>query len=200
MELFAQALLIGFSIAAPVGPIGLLVIQRTLQRGAAMGLATGLGAALADAVYGALGAFGVTGLISALQAARVPLALGGGAFLLWLALQSWRAPPASRAAPAAEARDLLGSLAGTFGLTLANPATIFSFIAIFGSLGARTAGASPWVLIAGVLLGSALWWLLLSTGVSHLRGRFDERWQRRVNRASALMLATFALWAWAGLV
>ncbi|MBL8332072.1 MAG: LysE family transporter, partial [Rubrivivax sp.] len=161
MELFAQALLIGFSIAAPVGPIGLLVIQRTLQRGAAMGLATGLGAALADAVYGALGAFGVTGLISALQAARVPLALGGGAFLLWLALQSWRAPPASRAAPAAEARDLLGSLAGTFGLTLANPATIFSFIAIFGSLGARTAGASPWVLIAGVLLGSALWWLLL---------------------------------------
>ena len=82
---FGQALLIGLSIAAPVGPIGLLVIQRTLARGAAVGLATGLGAAVADALYGAVGAFGVSTLIRALQAARVPLALLGGAFLLWLA-------------------------------------------------------------------------------------------------------------------
>ena len=197
MSVLAQSLLIGLSIAAPVGPIGLLVIQRTLQRGAAVGLATGLGAAAADALYGAVGAFGVTTLIDALQAARVPLALGGGTFLLWLAWRTWQAPPASQAAGPRDARGLLGSFAGTFALTLSNPATIFSFIAIFGALGARTAGASPWTMVLGVLLGSALWWLLLCAGVSRLRARFDARWQRRVNRMSALLLAGFALWpAW----
>jgi threonine/homoserine/homoserine lactone efflux protein len=198
---FGQALLIGLSIAAPVGPIGLLVIQRTLQRGALAGLATGLGAALADAIYGALGAYGVATLIHALQAARTPLALGGGAFLLWLAWTTWTAAPPDRAAqPRSDARGLLGCLVGTLLLTLSNPATILSFIAIFGTLGVRTAGASPALMVAGVLLGSALWWLLLCTAVGRLRARFDSAWQRRVNHASALLLAGFALWQWWGLV
>jgi len=196
MPVLLQALLIGLSIAAPVGPIGLLVIQRTLQRGAAVGLATGLGAAAADALYGALGAYGVSAVIGALQAARLPLALGGGAFLLWLAWRTWHSAPAGRAAVAgtADARGLLGCFAGTFLLTLSNPATIFSFIAVFGALGAGSAGAAPGLLVLGVLLGSALWWLLLCGAVSRLRGRFDARWQRRVNRGSALLLAAFALW------
>jgi threonine/homoserine/homoserine lactone efflux protein len=198
--LFAQSLLIGASIAAPVGPIGLLVIQRTLQRGALVGLATGLGAAVADALYGAVGAFGVSWVIDALVGARVPLALGGGAFLLWLAWRTWRTAPATRAAPAAGGAGLLPCFAGTFALTLSNPATIFSFIAVFGTLGARLAGGSPWTMIAGVLIGSALWWLLLSAAVGRLRTRFDARVQAWVNRISALLLAGFALWQWAGLV
>jgi threonine/homoserine/homoserine lactone efflux protein len=191
--LFAQSLLIGLSIAAPVGPIGLLVIQRTLQRGALVGLATGLGAAMADALYGAVGAFGVTSIIDALVGARVPLALGGGAFLLWLAWRIWHTAPADKAAPAGGG-GLLQCFAGTFALTLSNPATIFSFIAVFGTLGARMADGSPWTLIAGVLLGSALWWLLLSAMVGRLRSRFDARAQTWVNRSSALLLAGFALW------
>lgn len=198
-SVFAQSLLIGLSIAAPVGPIGLLVIQRTLSRGAAVGLATGLGAAVADALYGAVGAFGVQALIAALNAARVPLALLGGAFLLGLAWRTWRSAPATHAAPAADARSLAGCFAGTFVLTLSNPATIFSFIVVFGTLGAASAGASPWAMVAGVLVGSALWWLLLSAAVSRLRSRFDAAWQRRVNAASALLLAGFALWQWASL-
>ena len=195
----AAALLVGLSIAAPVGPIGLLVIQRTLQRGSAVGLATGLGAA-ADGLYGAIGAFGVNWLMQALQAARVPLALAGGAFLLALAWRCWTAAPAAQAARTEGARGLLGSFAGTFMLTLANPATILSFIAIFGSLGARAAGPSPELMMLGVLLGSALWWLLLSMTVGRLRTRFDRRWQKRVNRASALLLAGFAIWQWGGLI
>jgi threonine/homoserine/homoserine lactone efflux protein len=198
--LFAQSLLIGLSIAAPVGPIGLLVIQRTLQRGALVGLATGLGAAAADALYGAIGAFGVASVIDALVGARVPLALGGGAFLLWLAWRTWQTPPATRAAQAGGGAGLLPCFAGTFALTLSNPATIFSFIAVFGTLGARLAGGSPWTMIAGVLVGSALWWLLLSAAVARLRSRFDARAQAWVNRASALLLAGFALWQWAGLL
>ena len=109
-------------------------------------------------------------------------------------------PPEHAAQPRSDARGLLGCLLGTLVLTLSNPATIFSFIAIFGTLGANAAGASPAVMVAGVLLGSALWWLLLSAAVGRLRGRFDARWQRRVNRASALLLAGFALWQWWGLV
>jgi threonine/homoserine/homoserine lactone efflux protein len=198
--LFAQSLVIGFSIAAPVGPIGLLTIQRTLQLGSAAGLATGLGAAVADAVYGAVGAFGVSALINALTAARVPLALGGGAFLLWLAWRIARSPVAVQAASAPGGADLLRCFAGTFVLTLSNPATIFSFIAVFGAMAGRTAVSSPWTMIAGVLVGSALWWLLLSVMVGRLRERFDARWRRRVNLASAALLAAFALWQFAALL
>jgi arginine exporter protein ArgO len=85
-------------------------------------------------------------------------------------------------------------------LTLSNPATIFAFIAVFGTLGARMAGGSPWTMIAGVLAGSALWWLLLCAAVARLRSRFDARVQAAVNRVSALLLAGFALWQWAGLL
>jgi threonine/homoserine/homoserine lactone efflux protein len=192
--LFAQSLLIGFSIAAPVGPIGLLTIQRTLNHGPAAGLATGMGAAVADAAYGAVGAFGVTVLIQALTAARLPLVLGGAVFLLWMAWAIWRAPVAEQAAPAGGGKDLLRCFAGTFVLTLSNPATILSFIAVFGTLAGRLQVASPWTMIAGVLIGSALWWLLLATVVGRLRERFDATWRRRVNVASAAVLSGFALW------
>jgi threonine/homoserine/homoserine lactone efflux protein len=195
-----HSLWIGLAIAAPVGPIGLLVIQRTLRHGRALGLATGLGAAVADAVYGAVGAFGVKVLINALAAARVPLALFGGAFLLWLAWRTWRSAPAGHAAQPGGGPGPAGAFAGTFVLTLSNPATIFSFIAIFGAMGSRLGAASPWTMIAGVLVGSALWWLFLCGAVGALRERFDARRQRIVNTVSALGLAGFALWQWAALL
>jgi len=196
---FLSSLLIGLSIAAPVGPIGLLTIQRSLEHGPRAGLATGLGAAAADAVYGAIGAYGVSWLISALVSVRVPLALFGGAVLLYMAWQLLRAPLAERAASTAPARDGWHYFSGTFVLTLSNPATIFSFIAIFGSMAGRGASASPALMVAGVLLGSALWWLFLSTAVGRLRERFDARWRRRVNLVSAAVLAGFALWQWLSL-
>ncbi|MFT3954669.1 MAG: LysE family transporter [Piscinibacter sp.] len=194
VELFLASLLIGLSIAAPVGPIGLLTIQRSLEHGPRAGLATGLGAAAADAVYGAIGAYGVRWLVDALVAARVPLALFGGAFLLWMAWGLLRAPVAERAASTAPARGPLQYFAGTFLLTLSNPATIFSFIAIFGAMAGRAASGSPALMVAGVLIGSALWWLALTSTVGRLRERFDARWRRRVNLASAAVLAGFALW------
>jgi len=200
VPLFAQSLLVGLSIAAPVGPIGLLVIQRTLRHGTRVGLATGLGAALADAAYGAVGAFGVTSLITLLGSARVPLALAGSAFLLWLAWRTWRSPPADHAAQVAGGAGLLASFFSTFVLTLSNPATIFSFIAVFSALASRGAPASPWPMVLGVLVGSALWWLLLSGLVGLLRSRFDSQAQRLVNRLSALLLAGFAVWQWASLL
>lgn len=196
---FLQAILVGLAIAAPVGPIGLLVIQRTLNHGTAVGLATGMGAAVADAVYGAIGAFGVTALIVLLEAARVPLALGGSAFLLWLAWRTWRAVPAAPASAVSAGSSgarIWSSFGSTVLLTLANPATIVSFIAVFGALASRGVPVSPWLMVAGVLAGSALWWLVLSALVGRLRSRFDAMARRWVNRVSALMLAGFAVWQW----
>lgn len=199
--LVLQAAGVGLLIAAPVGPIGLLTVQRTLQRGQAAGLATGLGAAAADAVYGAVGAYGVHGLIGWLAGIRVPLAIAGGGLLLVLAWRTWQAPVDERVAPARDARDLLGLFAGTFVLTLSNPATILSFIAVFGALAGGVAkAASPALMVLGVALGSAAWWLLLTTLVARVRGRFTAAWRRRVNRGSALLLAGFALaQGWAAL-
>jgi threonine/homoserine/homoserine lactone efflux protein len=199
MGLFAQALLIGVSIAAPVGPIGLLTIQRSLDHGPRAGLATGLGAAVADAFYGALGAYGVSSVIRLMSAARLPLGLGGAAFLLWMAWGLWRAPLAEKAAELAPAAGLWRFFSGTVLLTLSNPATIFSFMAVFGALAARAAQAPPWLLVLGVFLGSAAWWLFLSALVGRLRERFDARWRRWVQRTSSIVLTVFSLWQLAGL-
>jgi threonine/homoserine/homoserine lactone efflux protein len=172
----------------------LLAIQRTLDHGRAAGLATGLGAAFADAVYGAIGAYGISGLIAWLLSLRLWLGLFGGGFLLWLA---WRiaTKPASRSVDVhPPTGTLLRYVSGTFVLTLSNPTTILSFMAVFGALAGRTPSASPWVMVIGVLAGSALWWVILSAGVSWLRDRFDETWQRRVNLCSAGLLAALGLW------
>ena len=134
VTLFLQSMWVGLAIAAPVGPIGVLVIQRTLRHGVPVGLATGLGAAVADAAYGAVAAYGVTGLMAWLQGARLSLALAGGAFLLWLAWRTWFAAPAALDGSATAAPGLASTFAGAVALTLSNPATVLSFIAIFGAL------------------------------------------------------------------
>ena len=194
LTLFTQSLLIGLSIAAPVGQIGVLAIQRTVDHGRAAGLATGLGAAIADAVYGAIGAFGVTTLIAWLLGIQTWLALFGSAFLLWMAWRIVTKPVAPRRNERPPAGTLLRYVSGTFVLTLSNPTTILSFMAVFGALAGRAPAASPWAMVSGVLVGSALWWLILSSIVGLLRERFDARWQRAVNLSSATLLAGLALW------
>ena len=199
--LFFQSLLIGLSIAAPVGPIGLLTIQRTLDAGWRAGLATGMGAAAADTVYGAVGAFGATALIAWLVGAKTWLAVFGGLVLLRLAWWGWLQGAGSEggAAPA-PVPALWTCFATTFALTLSNPMTIVSFIAIFGAMSAQVAGGSPLVMVAGVFVGSALWWLALSISVGRMRHAFRPAWRRAINRASAVLLAGFALWQWSGLL
>ncbi len=198
--LFGQSLLIGLSIAAPVGQIGLLAIQRTLDHGRLAGLATGLGAAFADAVYGAIGAYSVTGLIAVLLRLKLWLGLFGGGFLLWLAWRIAMRPTVRSTGAPPPAGTLLRYVAGTFMLTLSNPTTIFSFMAVFGALAGRAPSSSPWVMVVGVLLGSAFWWLILSIVVGRLRDCFDDAWQRAVNLCSAALLGGLGLWQLARLV
>jgi threonine/homoserine/homoserine lactone efflux protein len=188
-----RGIVIGFSIAAPVGPIGVLCIRRTLADGRAAGLATGLGAATADSLYGCLAAFGLTALTGALVGAQTWIRLIGGAFLLYLGVRTFLAKPSSRAAEA-RGSGLLSAYASTFLLTLTNPMTILSFVAVFAALGLGTTHPEPLaaaVLVLGVFVGSAIWWLTLSSGVSVFRSRFDEARLRWVNRISGGVITAF---------
>ncbi|WP_321906584.1 LysE family translocator [Burkholderia cenocepacia] len=196
--LFIKSVVMGWSIAAPVGPIGMLCIQRSLSRGFQAGFATGVGAACADAIYGLLGALGVAGLVTAFPMLTVALKIGGGAFLVWLA---WTIARQAPAAPAGQ-RELprttvLRDFLTTFGLTLSNPMTIVSFVGIFAALGPLPGtqegamGATVGSMVAGVFIGSAMWWLCLSSASAALRTRLSFGFMRGLSRVSAAIVAGF---------
>lgn len=200
--LFARGLAIGLAIAAPVGPIGLLCIRRALAGGFPLGFLTGMGAAAADGVYGAVAAFGLTAVSGFLVAQQKWLMLCGGVALVWLGIATFRRKPAERVAETADARSLAGAFASTFALTLANPATILSFLAVFAGLGLGAApGTSGAVaVVAGVFLGSAAWWLFLAGAMAAFRRSVPPRAILWINRASGAALAAFGIWAIASLV
>ncbi len=211
LTLLFRGLLIGFSIAAPVGPIGVLCIRRTLSEGRAAGLLSGLGAATADAIYGCIAGFGLTVIANFLLAQQAWFSLAGGAFLCYLGVKTWQAQPAQSPALVAESgkpgdglstgrrmRSWLGLYASTFVLTLTNPLTILSFVAIFAGLGLAEAKrdiASAGILVMGVFGGSALWWLLLSSSINLLREKFNPQRLQWVNRLSGVIIAGFGLLA-----
>lgn len=202
LTLLGRGLVLGFTIAAAVGPIALLCIRRTLAEGRLVGLVSGLGVATADAGYGAIAAFGLTAVTDVLVDWRRPLGIVGGAFLLWLAWMTLRSRPG---APAHDVPGRRGGLAGaylsTLGLTLTNPMTILSFVALFVGLGIAAddvAGATT--LTAGVFLGSASWWVLLVGAVGALRGRLTSTWMRHINIMSGLLIGAFAVVAIASAV
>ncbi len=192
--LLARGLVLGFTIAAAVGPISLLCIRRTLAEGRVVGLVSGLGVATADATYGAIAAFGLTAITDLLVDWRRALGIIGGLFLLWLAWRTFRAVPGEAATTSARRGGLFGAYLSTLGLTLTNPMTILSFAALFVGLGidgGDAAGAAS--LTIGVFLGSAAWWVVLVTGVGALRSRLTRIWLRRINVASGLLIGAFAL-------
>ncbi len=195
----SKGFVLGFSIAAPVGPIGLLCIQRTLEKGFRSGVATGLGAATADAAYGALAAFGFSALTGILVASSGAVGLAGGFFLCWLGIRIFLAKPASRAAGAPEnGRGLLADFASTFILTLSNPMTILFFAAVItGFSGETSAGGTlqGLLLVTGVFLGSVARWLFLSLLVGGFGKRFDDRARLFVNRISGAVVLGFGIYA-----
>ncbi|WP_397341745.1 LysE family translocator [Paenibacillus qinlingensis] len=198
-----KGLLLGFSIAAPVGPIGILCMRRTLTLGRLHGFLSGLGAATADAIYGFIAGFGLTLITSFLLDQKVILQLVGGLFLIYLGVQTFRSKPAAEAAKAT-GDTLFKSYASTLLLTITNPMTIMSFVGAFAGLGlggSSDAGFSPAIaLVIGVFTGSALWWLLLSLLVGLLRERLKGAAFLWINRISGAMLSVFGLFAVVGLL
>ena len=189
-----RGFILGFTIAAAVGPISLLVIRRTLAEGRLYGLVSGLGVATADATYGAIAAFGLGALTDALVNARQLLGLVGGVFLLWLAWRTIRSTPTQAAAVTTRRPGYLGAYLSILGLTMANPMTILSFGALFAGLGVtRGATGDATLVVIGVLLGSTTWWVVLTTVVGTLRARVTPTWIHRINLVSGCLIGAFAI-------
>ena len=188
---FLKGLIIGFVIAAPVGPIGVLCARRTLMFGRRAGFFSGMGAATADAIYGFVAAFGLTLVSDFLIGHNVFLRLVGGSLLCILGIKALFVPPVSKRDYPKSLKKFAGMYSSTFFLTLTNPMTIFSFAAVFagfGLAGVKGSIFSSGVLILGVFLGSALWWLFLVGIFSMFRRRFHSHQLRWVNLISGIII------------
>jgi len=189
-----RGFVLGFTIAAAVGPISLLVIRRTLAEGRLYGLVSGLGVATADATYGAMAAFGLAAVTDILVNARQVLGLVGGIFLLWLAWQTVHSTPTEAATITTRRRGYAGAYLSILGLTMANPMTILSFGALFAGLGVTTGVTGDAALVVlGVLLGSTTWWIVLTTAIGTMRARVTPTWIHRINLVSGLIIGAFAI-------
>ncbi len=197
-----KGLIIGLSIAVPVGPIGILCIRRTLTQGRLVGFLSGLGAATADAFYGAVAGFGLTFLSNFLVGQQTGLRLIGGVILGYLGIRTFLSRPVEQGA-SVEENSLWGAYLSTFFLTLTNPMTILFFAAVFAGLGVGDAGdhyVSAAILVIGVFAGSGLWWLVLSGFTGLLRGLFNPKRLRWLNRISGLIIIGFGLFAFLSLL
>jgi threonine/homoserine/homoserine lactone efflux protein len=200
-DLFLRGLAIGFAVAFALGPIGLLVIRRTIERGWPFGFVSGVGVATADALYGAIAAFGLTAVTELLTGIDRPLGIIGGAVLVVLGARGLREALAADPDAMPEARaergrldTPLGAWGSMVGLTLTNPATILSFAALFASIGAGTGGpAGAATVVTGVFLGSVAWWALLTGLVAGFRARLTPRVVRWLNIASAALIGGFGV-------
>ena len=195
--LLFKSIVLGLSIAAPVGPIGILCIRRCVVDGRIAGLVCGLGAATADALYGGLGGFALNGISVWLVRGHLWMALAGCAFLLYLGVKMFRSPAPDPAAGSNSSAT--GAYFSSFLLTLANPLTILSFTAAFAGMGAGVVGYDGVAtMLAGVFVGSAVWWLMLTSVAGAARGRLNPSMFVTINRVSGLLLAGFGLYTLAG--
>lgn len=194
-SLFIKGFIIGFSIAAPVGPIGILCIQRTLSGGNLQGLVSGLGAATADALYGFIAAFGLTFISNFLVDQSIWFRLIGGLFLCYLGVRAFLKKPQEQTVSVANSTNL-SAYGTTFFLTLTNPMTILFFVGIFAGLGIVSESihyASAGLMVIGVFAGSAAWWLLLSGATGLFRSKISEGKLALVNKISGVVILAFGV-------
>lgn len=190
MNALLSSIAVDFAVAMPVGPIGVLCIKRSLKDGFAFGLATGLGAATADATYGVLVALGLG--LSGLLAYALPLKIGGGLLIVLLGLLGLRSffIPTSKAEITTPKGGLLAAWLSTFLLTLTNPMTILAFVGLIAALGTASA-AGAYMLVLGVFLGSLLWWMILVGGVVVLKSRLPMQAMRWLDFISGAVLVAW---------
>lgn len=194
IELLIRGLIAGFIIAAPVGPVNVLCISRTLSKGRAAGLVSGLGAAAADAFYGSIAGFGISLVIQFLIREQFWIRLFGGILLVLIGLGYYFKPP-QKLSESARAETSHSDFTSTFLLTLTNPTTVLSFLAVLAGLGMSEARAS-WLtllLVLGMFCGSLLWWIILVTTVNRLRDRFNDRAMLWMNRIAGVAIGGFGI-------
>ncbi|MBS4048809.1 MAG: LysE family translocator [Alphaproteobacteria bacterium] len=198
--MLGKGLVAGFIIAAPVGPVGVLCVQRTLHQGRVAGLMSGLGAAVADAAYGCVAAFGLSLISNWLQAHEAVFRLCGGLFLLFMAWRMLRAalhPEPAVSADGSYNERPIACFVSTFILTATNPITIVAFLGIFAFFGIGAFGLSNamalW-LVLGVFAGSSVWWLSLAGLAGAFRQRLGNGGLKWINGASGLLMLGFGLY------
>ena len=201
LTIFFKGIMIGFAMAVPIGPIGIICIRKTLTEGRLRGLIIGLGAATADMLYGCVAAFGLTIISSTLVSQRVWIRLIGGALLFFLGIRTFRALPTDPNIPI-KSNGMLRSYLTTVFLTLTNPMTVFAFLAIFAAvgLGDGLSYFSATALVVGVFFGSGLWFLLLSSGVILFRKKLDLVGLRWVNKIAGILIVLSGVYAMASLL
>ena len=190
-NLFVKGLIVGFCLAAPVGPIAALCVQRTIAKSWLSGLVSGLGAAAADALYGAIAAFGATIISEFLINERNWLQRIGGVILILMGLRLLLTKPKERESINGNGKGLMGDFLSTLMLTLTNPMTFVAFAAVFTTMGIGVVRHQPILtaeLVGGVFLGSALWWIILCGGAHLLRRHFDFRKLVTINRATGVFV------------
>ena len=188
-NIFLKGIFVGFALAVPIGPIGILCIRKTLNEGQLRGLIIGLGGATADLLYGCIAAFGLSVISNILFSQRIWIRLIGGIILITLGARTFRIKPADPKLKK-QSSGMLGSFFSTMLLTLTNPLTVFGFIAIFAALGlGKGLGYfSASALVAGVFIGSSLWFLSLNSGVTLFRKKLDLNGLRWVNKITGLFI------------
>ena len=186
---FLKGLIIGFGMAVPIGPVGILCIRKTLVGGHLRGLIIGLGAATADSIFGSIAAFGLTFVSDVIASQHFWLRLVGGGILLFLGIRTFRAKRKDPVIPY-ENKGMLGSYLSAFLLVLTNPVTIFAFVAVFAAfgLGHKLFIVSASILVIGVFTGSGLWFLILSYVATTFRKKLDSDGLRWVNRIAGILI------------
>ena len=194
--LFAKGLAFGFILAATVGPMWVLCLRRTLASGSLLGLASGLGIAVADGLYGAVAAFGLTAVSAFLLGHRFIIGLAGTLFLVYLGVRTLMSAPTLGTAEPTDRIGLGKAFLSTLGLTLANPPTILAFAAIFAGLGLASSADydAAGLVVLGVFLGSAAWWVILTAIAGRLRERLGAKILRAINVVSGVSILGFAAW------
>lgn len=199
LYLIASGVIMGLIAAVPIGPVNLICIRRTFAFGPVNGFMSGLGAALGDGVFAAVTGFGLTWVAQLIEGYAAIIELIGGAMLVWFGWRTFIAPPVNRVCDDAPegATSLVRAMVSTFALTVTNPATLLAFTAMFASLGGLAGGAGSYVdaglVVAGVVGGSAGWWLVLTTVIGLFHARIDETAMRAINRGSGVLVGIFGL-------
>lgn len=192
--LFLRGAAIGFSIAAPIGPVGLLCIRKALADGRMAAMVAGLGAAVADTIFGAVVGLGLTAVSHFLSSHAAWLKLAGGLFMIVLGLRTWAGETKPLDPLPPSGMGLWRDFASTFAITITNPATILGVMGVFAAIGTSTQPAEAgdaWLLVLGVFSGSVLWWLVLSSLASAVRDRLTPAHLRHFNHISGALLVLF---------
>ena len=198
LDYLLKGIIIGLSVSIPLGPIGIIAIQRTLTKGKISGFVSGLGAGFADTIYAVLAGFGITIIVDFLVEHHILFQAIGGIFLLYLGIRTFYKNPIKQFRQPKGKSNLIGDFLSTFFLTISNPLAIFLFIGVFAAIGLMDTNFDNLTLsyiILGVMIGTSTWWFVLSTLINIFRHKIRLRSLNWINKISGIVILIFGLFA-----